>query len=334
MSQRSRTRSIALLGYDGLTALDLVGPAEVFTTANAVLARGNARAVPAYSVRVVGLDGARFTAESGLSMTADVPCAELGHCDTLIVPGGRGLREPERLARAAEWLRRRKRGFRRLASVCTGAYALAEAGLLDGASATTHWRHAPDFSRRYPAIGVVVDALYLRHGRIYTSAGVTAGIDLCLALVEEDHGSACALAVARELVVHLKRAGGQNQYSERLASQHTEDARLADLCAWIQQHLDAPLDLERLAEQAHCSTRQLSRRFRRAFGVSPAAYVEQLRVEEASQLLMAGPQSLLRTARAVGFRSVDVFRRAFERHYGVTPAEYRARFRSPPSQNR
>jgi transcriptional regulator GlxA family with amidase domain len=333
MSWTWRTRRIALIGYDGLTALDLTGPAEVFATASSLLSNGTSRRSPAYSVIVAGLDYPRFTTESGLSMLADVRLSALPVCDTLIFPGGSGLREPNRLSRAAKWLRERHKSFRRVASVCTGAYALAEAGLLNNARATTHWRFAPEFARRYPAIGVVVDALYLRHDRIYTSAGITAGIDLCLALVEEDHGSACALAVARELVVHLKRAGGQRQFSDRLALRGTDDERMANLCAWIQHHLSEDLNADRLALQCHCSTRQLGRRFRHAFAMSPLAYVEQLRIEEASQRLIDGTSGIERIARAVGFRTADVFRRAFERHYGIAPLQYRSRFSYPSASD-
>jgi transcriptional regulator GlxA family with amidase domain len=325
MPQASRTRRIALLGFDGLTGLDLTGPAEVFATASTLLADAGGRQ-PAYALVVASLDGLRFTTEGGLSMMADLPLAELSPCDTLIVPGGCGLREPARLARVASWLREYHTAFRRVASVCTGAYALAEAGLLDGARATTHWRHAAAFAQRYPAIDVVADALYLRHGPIYTSAGITAGIDLCLSLIEEDHGSACALSVARELVVYLKRAGGQQQFSERLALRGTEDERMADLAAWIQQHLAENISVERLAQQCHCSSRHLARRFQRAFGMSPSAYVERLRVEEAGQRLIGGTPSIERIARAIGFSSADVFRRAFERHYGINPQQFRDRF--------
>lgn len=330
MPSPPRTRRIVLIGYDGLTALDLSGPAEVFATAANWLRERHPAAPPAYALSVVSLDAPRFVAENGLTLFADSELDTVTAADTLVVPGGRGLREPERLARAAAWLRERHPAFRRVASICTGAYALAEAGLLDGARATTHWRHAEAFAARYPAIGVVVDALYLRHERVYTSAGVTAGIDLCLSLVEEDHGPECALAVARELVVHLKRAGGQRQYTERLASRGTEDARLATLCAWMLDHLDADLGVSRLAARCHCSERQLARRFRRAFGLTPAAYVERLRVEEAGQRLIADESRIEGIARAVGFQSADVFRRAFERHYGIAPQQYRERFRIRP----
>ncbi len=328
-----RTRHIVLLGYDGLTALDLSGPAEVFATAAAWLAERHPAAPPAYTITVASLDGPRFVAENGLALCADTTIDAIDHGDTVIVPGGRGLRETERLTRAAGWLRERHPAFRRVTSVCTGAYALAEAGLLDGAAATTHWRHADAFAARYPAVAVVLDALYLRHDRVYTSAGVTAGIDLCLALVEQDHGPECALAVARELVVHVKRAGGQRQYVDRLAARGSDDARIAALCAWMLDHLDGDLGLAVLAQHCHCSERQLSRRFMRAFGLTPAAYVERLRVEEAGQRLIASTSGIERIAHAVGFRSVDVFRRAFERHYGVSPRDYRERFRTLPSED-
>lgn len=331
MTRPTRTREIVLIGYDGLTALDLTGPAEVFATANEWLRGRRPRARPAYALRVVSLDGLRFVAENGLCFVAEARLCGPVSTDTLILPGGKGLREPGRLARAAAWLRQHHASVRRVASICTGAYALAEAGLLDGLQATTHWRHAATFAAHYPAISLVIDALYLRQGRLYTSAGVTAGIDLCLSLVEQDHGSECALAVARELVVHLKRPGGQRQYSERLASHGADDARLTTLCAWVLDHLDTELSVAALAARCHCSERQLSRLFMRSFGLTPAAYVERLRVEEAAQRLIADDVSIERVASSVGYRSSDVFRRAFERHYGIVPLQYRTQFRTPPT---
>lgn len=331
MTRPARTREIVLIGYDGLTALDLTGPAEVFATANEWLRGRRPRARAAYALRVVSLDGLRFVAENGLRFVAEARLGDQTSIDTLIVPGGKGLREPARLARAAAWLRQHHVRIRRVASICTGAYALAEAGLLDGLQATTHWRHAAAFAARYPSISLVIDALYLRQGALYTSAGVTAGIDLCLSLVEQDHGPECALAVARELVVHLKRPGGQRQYSERLASHGADDARLTTLCAWVLDHLDTELSAASLAARCHCSERQLSRLFIRSFGLTPAAYVERLRMEEAAQRLIAGDGSIERVACSVGYRSGDVFRRAFERHYGIAPLQYRARFRISPT---
>jgi transcriptional regulator GlxA family with amidase domain len=325
MASRSRTRRIGFLGYPQLTALDLVGPAEVFATAAALLQADRPSSRPVYEVIVLGLDAGAFRAESGLVFLPDVALADAPALDTLIVPGGRGLREPASLALVAKWLRRQQRGFRRVASVCTGAWALAEAGLLDGLRATTHWRHADVLARSYPKIRVEADTLYIREDRIYTSAGITAGIDLALALVEEDHGPSLALAVARELVVHLKRAGGQRQYSERLAMTVDAGSQLEELTAWMHDHLADDLSLSRLAERCHISPRQLARRFAATVGLSPAVYVERLRIDEASQLLLAGG-SIERVAAAVGFRSADVFRRAFERRLGVSPQQFRARF--------
>lgn len=326
MASRSRTRRIALLGYPQVTALDLVGPAEVFATAAALASTPTAR--PIYEVMVLGIDGQPFRANSGLVFVPDAAMADAPALDTLIVPGGVGLRDRSRLALVAPWLRRRQRGLRRIAAVCTGAWALAEAGLLDGLRATTHWRHAEALAQAYPGIRVEADIIYIRQERVYTSAGVTAGIDLALAMVEEDHGPSLALAVARELVVHLKRAGGQRQFSERLALSADAGSPLAELCAWMLDHLADDLSLARLADRCHISPRQLARRFGAAFGMSPARYVERLRIDEASQLLLSGNYSLERVGAAVGFRSTDVFRRAFERRFGVTPVQFRARFGS------
>lgn len=326
MASRSRTRRIGFFGFPQLTALDLVGPAEVFATANSLSQVAKPPSRPVYEVIVLGLDTRAFRAESGLAFLPDAALADAPALDTLIVPGGHGLREPAPLGVAADWLRRRQRGIRRIASVCTGAWALAEAGLLDGLRATTHWRHADALARAYPKIRVEADTLYIREDRIYTSAGITAGIDLALALVEEDHGPSLALAVARELVVHLRRAGGQRQFSERLGMTMDAGNPLAELTAWMQEHLADDLSLGRLAGRCHISPRQLARRFVAHAGMSPTAYAERLRIDEASQLLLAGGGSIERVAAAVGFRSADVFRRAFERRLGVSPQQFRARF--------
>ncbi len=328
MATCPRVRRIGFLGYPQLTALDLVGPVEVFATANALAMAASPSGKPNYEVVVLGLDEHPFRAESGLVFVPDFALEDSPALHSLIVPGGCGLREPARLARIAPWLRANHHRLSRMASVCTGAWALAEAGLLDGLRATTHWRHADALARRFPKVQVEPDTIYIRQGRISTSAGVTAGIDLALALVEEDHGQRLALAVARELVVHLKRAGSQRQYSERLAMSVDAGSPVAALTAWMQDHLAGDLSLARLAERSHISPRQLARRFDRALGMSPAVYVERLRVEEASQLLLSGSRSVANVATAVGFRSADVFRRAFERQFGVPPQEFRSRFGS------
>lgn len=326
MASRSRIRRIGFVGYERVTALDLVGTSDVFSAANDLAVAAAPGTRPPYQILVLGLDRSPFRAESGLCFTPHLSLSEASAIDTLIVPGGSGLREPAPLAQVSQWLHLHRHRFRRIASVCTGAYALAEAGLLDGCRATTHWRYADAFAKRYSDVQVEADAIFIRQDRIYTSAGITAGIDLALALVEEDHGPELALSVARELVVYLKRTGGQRQFSNRLALSVDADSRLAGLTAWIQDHLAGDLSAERLARRCHVSVRQLSRRFRDVFGMSPAAYVERLRTEEASQLLLADGISIERIASAVGFRSADVFRRAFERRYGVTPTQFRAHF--------
>lgn len=332
MSTSPRTRRIGFLGYSRITALDLVGPMDVFATANRLIEVKSAGGVrPAYELVVIGLSKRAFAAESGIAFLPQVALANAPALDTLVVPGGCGLREPGPLRVASQWLRQHQRAIRRIASVCTGIYALAEAGLLEGRTVTTHWRYAETFAARYPGVELDADAIFIKQGRIYTSAGITAGIDLALALVEEDHGSKLALAVARELVVYLKRAGGQSQFSERLSFQAGTAGRLGELCAWMIEHLADDLTVERLAERCQVSPRQLGRRFKLALGMPPAAYVERLRTEEAGQRLLAGNASIEQIAEAVGFQSADVFRRAFERRFGIAPAQFRARFSATAS---
>lgn len=322
---RARTRRIGFLAFDGLTALDLVGPAEVFALASALspATRGSRRL---YEVVVIGLDAAPARAHSGVLLTPQATLTNPPPLDTIFIPGGRGLREPGTLAIVANWLRKRRRSFRRIVSVCTGAWALAEAGMLDGGSATTHWNHSSELARCYPSVRVEADAIYVREGNIYTSAGITAGVDLALALVREDHGAPLALAVARHLVVNLVRAGGQRQFSRRDVFPEGNDPVLADLTRWMHDHLGEDLSNTRLAERCHMSTRQLTRRFIAAYRMPPATYVEQLRTDEACQLLLAGDASMEQIARAVGYRGADVFRRAFERQMGIPPLRYRTQF--------
>jgi transcriptional regulator GlxA family with amidase domain len=327
MAPRPRTRLIGLIGFDGVAALDLVGPLEVFATAAAILeARSNRRATRAYESVLLGLSRGAFRSESNIAFTPHSSLSAAPPLDTLIVPGGCGLRQPGPLRAVSGWVRRHHRGIRRVASVCTGIYGLAEAGLLDGCTVATHWRFAGEVARRYPGLRVDADAIFIQQGRLYTSAGITAGIDLALALVEEDHGREIALAAARELVVHLKRSGGQKQYSEPLAFQVGARDRLHNLSPWIFDHLGEDHSVARLAERCSLSPRQLSRRFQRAFGLPPGNFVERLRIEEAQNLLTSSSSTVEQIAEKVGFRSADVFRRAFMRRCGIAPAVYRSRF--------
>lgn len=315
------TLRIGILGYDDIQALDLVGPAEAFATVHV-------DGAAAYEIVIIGLKGRKFVSETGLTFYADTTLEKSPRLDTLIVPGGRAMRFEPSQGRAAEWIGRRAPEIRRVASVCTGAYALAATGLLDGRRVTTHWRFVKDFAERFPTLRVESDALHIKDGKFYTSAGISAGIDLSLSLIEEDHGPTQALAVARELVVFLKRPGGQDQFSEPLEFQARNVDRFADLTAWIAGHLGADISVERMAERTSLSPRHFTRVFKQEFGVSPAAFVEEMRMSEASRRLSERRIAVEAVARSLGYHSDDVFRRAFERRFGVSPGNYRSRFQA------
>lgn len=318
-----KQRRIGITGYNGLQALDVAGPADVFTTANALLARK----VAPYEVVLLGERTGPITTESGVSLYAGATLARCGLFDTIIVPGGQPLRiDPKKRAALASWLRVHGRSARRVASVCTGVYALAETGMLDGREVTTHWRYAKDVRQRWPKIRVNEDAIFKKDGKYYSSAGITAGIDLCLTLLEEDMGNDVALAVARELVVYLKRSGGQLQYSQPLSLQMRAKSRFGDVAAWIRGHLDEDLTIESLAERANMSPRHFNRKFKGEFGVTPADFVEEVRLDEARWLLVNADDSINAVAGNIGYLSDDTFRRAFERRFGISPLEYRRRF--------
>lgn len=318
-------RRIAILVYDDVETLDVAGPADVFSTANDLLARHPAP----YDVVVTGIRRGRVASESGVCFHADWALGDGGVFDTIIVPGGKGLRlSAKGRAPIGRFLLEQAQKARRIATVCTGIYALADTGLLDGRNATTHWRYAADVQRRWPKLHVNADAIFIKDGKFYTSAGVTAGIDLALSFVEEDFGSELALAVAREIVVYLKRSGGQLQYSQPLLAQTKSKAHFGDLAQWIRGNLHSDLTLEALAERVNLSPRHFARKFKAAFGLTPADFVEELRLDEARWLLVNGDDSMNDLAQAVGYMSDDTFRRAFERRYGIGPAEYRRRFRT------
>ena len=329
----SKTLHIGLLGFDGVNGLDLSGPAEVFANANQHAAT-DARQAPPYALHVVGLEERPFTTESGLKLTPSCTVSNVPALDTLIVPGGAGLRVAATNARVAEWIAASTSAIRRIASICTGVYGLAPTGLLDGRRVATHWRFAEDVRRRFPNLRVDGDAIYAVDGRFFTSAGISSGIDLALALIERDLGSGIALAVAREMVVYLRRPGGQSQFSEPLRFQTHATDRYADLAAWIVTHLTDDLSVQALAERACLGERQFRRGFVEAFDCTPAAYVEELRMGEARSRLLASDTTIDRIAASVGFRSTDVFRRAFERKFGITPADYRRGFGPEPSPTR
>jgi transcriptional regulator GlxA family with amidase domain len=319
-------KRIGFLGYDGLQALDLVGPLEAFMTVAADDSNRNRKRQDRYEVLVIGLTKEPFTAETGIIFHPHetIECAPA--LDTLIIPGGKSLRSGETSAKISAWLKKRAVRIRRIASVCTGIYALAPTGLLDGRRVTTHWRFARDLAQRFPSLNVDAKALFIKDDKFYTSAGITAGIDLSLALIEEDYGSQVALSVARELVVYLKRPGGQEQYSEPLQFQIQATDHFADLITWARGHLRQDLSVESLAGKAYLCPRHFSRRFKEGFGVTPAVFVETLRLDEARRRLAEHNSTIESVGASVGFKSAKAFRRAFERRFGVSPSSYRSRF--------
>lgn len=318
-------RRIGFLLFDGMMALDLVGPMEAFAIANTEHSRTGGR--PCYELIVIGLRRGDSTAVSGLVLKPHATLSDCPPLDTLLIPGGEGLREnPATAAQVTRWIKQRAPTTRRIAAVCTGIYGLAPTGLIDGRRVTTHWRYAGSLSQRFPALRVETDAIHAKDGKFYTSAGITAGIDLALALIEEDLGHAAALQVARELVVYMKRDGGQGQYSEPLQQQVAITDRIGELATYIDAHLAGDLSVESLAARHHLSSRQFNRRFRAAFHVSPAAYVRAMRLDRARQWLDEERCNVSRLASMVGFASDDAFRRAFEQHFGVSPHDYRRRF--------
>ena len=317
----AESKRVVVLAFPGVQMLDVTGPAEVFSIATRLGAHP-------YEIAVVGGDGSPLPASSGLRL---VPHQSLkgnrGSIDTLVVPGGEGTREAHRDEALIRWIRRAARRSRRVTSVCTGAFLLAEAGLLDGRRATTHWSACAALKRRFPKITVEEDPIFVRDGNVWTSAGVTAGMDLALALVEEDAGREAALAVARQLVLFVRRPGGQAQFSAQLAADTAEREPLRELQAWIVDHLAEDLTVDALAQRAHMSPRNFARAFKREVGMTPAAYVERARVERAQQALQTSQAPVALIARRCGFGTAGTLRRAFQRRVGVSPAEYRNRFR-------
>ncbi|MFI5233088.1 MAG: GlxA family transcriptional regulator [Gemmatimonadales bacterium] len=318
-------RRIGLLGFDGVQALDLIGPADAFAS-DAFDALGDDAPPDRYEVVVIALQKRTFVSSSGVVMRAGATISENVRLDTLIVPGGAGLRRPGVAEQAARWITARAPHIRRVASVCTGLYGLAPTGLLDGRRVTTHWSAVRDIARRFPKLRVEPDALFLKDGPFYTAAGITASIDLSLAMIEEDCGSSVALAVAREMVVYFKRPGGQQQFSEPLRFQFESADRFTDVITWIQSHLRADLSVEALAARTYLSPRHFARAFKARVGLAPAAFVEDARLAEAGRRLSSGMARVEAVGRSVGYASDDVFRRAFERRFGVSPSAYRSRF--------
>ncbi|MEV4939457.1 GlxA family transcriptional regulator [Streptomyces zaomyceticus] len=318
-------RSVLVVLFDDVQSLDVTGPVEVFAGA------GRAAGDPAaYTIRTASLDGGPVRTRSGLRLLPDTTLAEAvadGAPHTLVVPGGEGTRRPA--PALIDWLRTHAPDARRLVSVCTGALLLAEAGLLDGHRATTHWVACDHLARCHPRVEVEPDPIFVRDGRLSTSAGVTAGIDLALALVEEDLGRDAALTVARHLVVFLRRPGNQAQFSVQLAAQTARREPLRDLQQWITEHPEGDLSVEALAARARLSPRHFARAFQAETGTTPGRYVDRVRLEHARRLLEETSRGVEEVARAAGYGTSEAMRRAFTKALGTAPADYRRRFHAP-----
>ena len=315
-----------MLAFPRAQVLDVTGPLEVFAMASQAAPRPE----QGYRIELVAARRGPLEMSSGLRLVADAGLGDLrGPVDTLLVAGGEGVRHAIRDRRLLSFLARTGARARRVASVCTGSFLLAEAGLLAGRRATTHWGSCERLARRYPDVEVEADRIYVRDGSVYTSAGVTAGIDLSLALVEEDLGREVALGVARRLVVFLKRPGGQSQFSAQLSAQLAERPALRDLQLFIQEHPGDGHTVESLARRAGMSPRHFARVFTRELRVTPARYVERVRVEAARRRLEEGEGGVEQVAEGCGFGSSETMRRAFLRSLRVSPSEYRQRFRPP-----
>jgi transcriptional regulator GlxA family with amidase domain len=314
------TRRVVVVAVDGAQSLDVLGPVEVLQGASAVVG-----GIGGYEVVVCGSDSGCIALSNGLTLSCAPLPRSLREVDTIIVSGGEGTRALGPDHPVVLWLARVAPRVRRVASVCTGALALAHAGLLDGRRATTHWAFCEALADGFPQVRVEREPIYVRDGNVWTSAGVTAGMDLTLALVEEDLGPEVALTVARWLVLFLKRPGGQAQFSAGLAAQAAVRAPLRELQGWMNDNLASDLSVSALAARACLSERQFARAWRAETGVAPGAYVERLRVERARALLEGG-LSVAGAARGAGFGSPEVLRRVFHRRLGVAPGAYRERF--------
>jgi transcriptional regulator GlxA family with amidase domain len=315
-------RFVVMLVYPGVVAMDVFGPLEAFATANAVAHR------PLYRLAIAGMSMAPVETSLGIRITPSVAVADLREpIDTLLVSGGYGQAEASCDQGLLAWLKTGRRRARRCGSICTGAFVLAAAGLLDGKRATTHWAMAEELGRRYPKVAVEVDRIFVRDGSVYPSAGVTAGIDLALGMIEEDHGRSLALRVARSLVVHLKRTGGQSQFSNLLLAQFAASPPVRLVQEWALENLAADLSVKALAMRAHMSERTFRRAFADETGETPRDFVERIRIDAARGLFEEAQLTVQSVATRCGFETVDNLRRAFVRRLGVTPQQYRQRFR-------
>ena len=328
--QAGQSRMVVFLAAPDTQILDVTGPFQVFVRAAELFVKEHPGKARPYDVRLASTTRSKSVQTNcGLSLAATGSFHTLhGPIDTLLVAGGTGVEEAARDEELLRWLQRTAPHVRRLGSICTGAFLLAAAGLLDGKRVATHWKWAADLADKYRRLTVDADPIYIRDGNTYTTAGVTAGMDLALALIGEDLGSSLALKVARELVLYLRRAGGQSQFSTTLSLQTSDREQIDEICRWALEHPGQTLTVERLAAKAGMSPRNFARVFLKDAGTTPAKFVERLRVEAARRRLEESPDKLAKVAHDCGFGSVQALRRAFLRVLRIPPHDYRGRFQN------
>ncbi|MFL6529618.1 MAG: GlxA family transcriptional regulator [Chthoniobacterales bacterium] len=314
-------KRVGFVAFDGVTTLDLTGPLDAFALARSE--DGDC----CYETVLIGVANKTFVAASGAMFKAQCTLKTAPALDTIIIPGGAALRQSETSDAIAAWLREHEPTTRRIASVSAGIYPLAQSGLIDGRHVTTHWRFAQNVAATFRGIAVNDTGSFINDGKFYTCGGGTAGIEMSLALIQEDCGARTALRLARELVVSLRPAGGDDHTVSNSPEQWGAEDRLAEMPAWITSRLRADLSVEKLAERACLCPRHFSRIFKRRFHITPAEFVEQLRVTEAARRLAAHNSTIDEIAGSVGFKSADVFRRAFERRYGIAPKRFQRQLR-------
>ncbi|WP_306600453.1 GlxA family transcriptional regulator [Geothrix sp. 21YS21S-2] len=320
-------RRIAMLAFPNVQVLDVMGPLEVFSRASRWLRDQGKSADLVYEVEIIGLERGPLLTSSGLQIFAGHGMAEVRRgIDTLLIAGGVGVEPCRTYTPMLRWIQQQAKHVRRMASICTGAFLLAEAGLLKGRRATTHWHHCSDFTRAFPDIRVESDPIFVQDGAIYTSGGVTAGMDLALAMVEEDFGREVALATARELVMFLKRPGGQAQFSAQLSVQLAEHAPLRALQTYILDHPTEDLSIEQLARRTAMSPRNFARLFTQEIGITPARFVTSARIETARRLLEETTDPLEVVCLKSGLGTPESMRRSFLHAVGIPPNQYRKRF--------
>lgn len=323
----TETRTIMSLVYPGIQALDVTGPLDAFALASNQLLRDRQTSRPAYRVELIAETAGPIATMSGLelnvSRTIDEP---IDHVDTLLIPGAASS-SPELASspRLASWIKDNAARFNRIGSVCNGALVLAQTGLLDGKRATTHWEDSEELGRRFPNVDVCSDVIYTRDNGLYTCAGITAGIDLALAMIEEDHGRLLSLKTAKRMVVFLKRGGDQAQFSNQLSGQ-SRGQHFGTLIEWLRDNHQDAITVDTMADRMAMSVRNFGRRFTREVGITPAAYLENLRLELAKAQMEKSNRPTALIAEETGFGSVLRMRRAFQKHLGITPGQYRARF--------